>query len=384
MKLNKQVKMICFATLVWAFGNSVNFAIVFFVPDQFGVNEFWAGVAIAIIALGSIVGALSFPKISKYIDIVSHHNISAVITLLSYTVAAVFYQNISILLLMTFMGMAGIANVTLINKKLIAIVSSGEERRDAYSLNFVMVNFGSIFSPIIASYLYSLGIEMMQYIFIFNGVLTVISSIIIKIFVHDITAEEVVDSVESTNHSNTKFIKSNIIFLICLFLMYFAFWQLLYLIPKSVELNINLMFASVIAALNTILCIVLLPIISKLIRNISTYQAIMYGCIFLAIGLLLFTFTTSKTLAVAGIIFITIADVLIFTNIDTALSIKYKSHEYDVMLVINKFIIQLVKTINPIIIGGLLILFGYSSTFVVCSAIALSAAILYQYNKKNN
>ncbi len=375
MKFSRSIIFICLSSFIRVFGAVVSFALIFFIPDMFGVNEAIAGLIVTLCSSGAFIGAFFFPPLTRKLKPINHHLLATLVAAFGFSLAAIFYDRLIFVFVGSFLGYVGLANAGLVNTKLIAILSSEQMRRSSYTLNFIAINTGALFAPLIALSLYSNGVSYMRYIFLVNGMLALASTVMIRFALRK---DDSISMVSNKNNSKNlvKMVNTNWIFIYSLIILYFGFMQLMYLVPKSIESNINITYSAIMMSVNTIICVLFVPILARVTRNCTIKKSIQLGIISIIVGLIFFSAVNSMLFTFIAVFIFTCGDILVFTNIDAYISFKYEQAEFDSMLVINKLIVQLMRVVSPLIIGSLLMILPYSFVFWICALITLISLVM--------
>lgn len=123
---------------------------------------------------------------------------------------------------------------------LVADLSSSEEREKAYSLNYLGGNLGLVLAPIIGGFLFANHLSLA---FLISSFATLSSTVLIWIFIKDITpvkTEATVEKYEGTRDGDSvwKILRENkllILFMLCGGVWTFVYRQLDFLIPLNLE-----------------------------------------------------------------------------------------------------------------------------------------------------
>lgn len=176
---------------------------------------------------------------------------------------------------------------------LVADLSSSEEREKAYSLNYLGGNLGLVLAPIIGGFLFANHLSLA---FLISSFATLSSTVLIWIFIKDITpvkTEATVEKYEGTRDGDSvwKILRENkllILFMLCGGGWTFVYRQLDFLIPLNLEQSYGeqgaVLFGT-LTSVNALVVIVGTPILTKVMERVRDVERLLIGQILITLSL---------------------------------------------------------------------------------------------------
>lgn len=183
---------------------------------------------------------------------------------------------------------------------LIADLSYSKDRERAYSLTYLATNFGMILSPMIGGLLFA---EHLKLSFFIDGSSTFISTILIFLFIKDVTPllEDSSESKEVTVKNNLfEILKGHhiiIFYLMCYIVIEFIYSQYLFLLPLNLERlygNQGAMYYGMITSVNAVIVVAGIPILTMILKKVKDIDKILMSTVLFAIGLSMYIFIQGK------------------------------------------------------------------------------------------
>ena len=178
---------------------------------------------------------------------------------------------------------------------LFADMSSTRDRQRAFSLSYLGVNLGLVLSPTIAGLLFK---DHLDLIFIISGAAIGVSTLLILLFVHDISkepddGEEAVYQQEQKAGIFTVLKENRILLLYILIVSVYgaAYGQYGYIMPLDmgrVHGDSGALIFGTISSLNCIVVVLFTPLFTKLFRRVSELKKLLAGQALVGAGYLLF------------------------------------------------------------------------------------------------
>ncbi len=193
---------------------------------------------------------------------------------------------------------------------LIADLSQQEERQKAYSLCYLGANLGMILSPVIGGFLFTKSLTLM---FLIDGLSTLVSTILIFMFIKDVTPIQSSSSNERVSQEPLWKILFRHHFitycLICYVVIEVIYSQYQFLIPLNLEQLYGASGAMIygsLCSLNAFLVVLGTPILTMLFYKVKDIDKIMISSLLFSISLSMFIF-------VQGMIPLYFVSIFIFT-----------------------------------------------------------------------
>lgn len=386
MKAGNESKLIVLSNFIWAISSVFNSVVVFYIPAQFGLDEFTAGAVISIFSSGSILGTISFPFIGNRFKLKKYHHAMSILATIGYGIAGVFYTKMVVVVPAIIITYFGISNITLMSKKLIVEYTTLDNRRKTFGYNYSVMNFARIFIPSLAVLYYEINTDHIRGIFFFAAIMTFLGTVVIFFLPSKSTEEidtdyinddnqDVDNNDETIEYSSSKLSGATPVF-IAIFGTILLIMQINYLIPKHIEYSMALTVYSLVMFVSSIIKVAIAPITVRLTRNFSEVRIISSGMLFLTVGITVIG-GNSKFLVMLGTVIFTIGNVLVLTTIDTFYSKRFTGEAFDKVLVVHKVILQSAKAATSFIFGFIIVKYGFDVSFGVCFAIGIISSLTF-------
>lgn len=179
---------------------------------------------------------------------------------------------------------------------LVADLSSSKDRERAYSLNYLGSNIGVVVAPTLGGFLFNNHLNLS---FIISGLATLSSTILIYLFIKDVSCKEEMNSEYETNEFNQsswQVLKQRKIILLYFFvigIMMFVYSQFNYLMPLNLEAlyrSKGALYFGTLTSLNGLTVIIFTPLFTKILRKITDVDKIMLGECFITFSFCIFIF----------------------------------------------------------------------------------------------
>ncbi len=187
--LPRSVYVIFFASIINNLGNFVVPFLTMFLTYSIGMN---VGVVGLIVAINSFVGLIASAHGGKLIDVVGRKKIFIVFRITSAIAIALcaFTKNpimlTTLLILSNFLGGYSLP----VYSTIITDITEGEQRKTAFSLQYMALNIGFSVGPLLAAFLYN---NYLTWLFLGDAITTFISVILVAVYIPETmpTKEEV-------------------------------------------------------------------------------------------------------------------------------------------------------------------------------------------------
>lgn len=376
---NRKLIAICVSNFIWSVGSFVNVVFLFFVPAKFNTTELQTGVIMSSVSLAILLGTVIYPRVINRFSPLVIYKYSVIIGALCFMLASIFYDQFWLVFIFTLLAYVVFSLTRGLNKKIISISISNQNRRKAYNYTFAVANLGGIFAGILSPFIFNLNVDNMQYIFLVNSVSMIISYLVLSAGVGS-----VVNTVQvvTKQAAGAKF-KYDSRLLVATSALYFGFFQISFLIPKTIEHYYSLHIYSLAIVINTLMCVVVSPITIKVFARfgINEYSSIKTGAFLMILSFILYNFIYLPILVLATILF-AVGELLFITNLDSYLLKIFTGYEYDRMLTAIRLLGQFNRALGPLIASLCIMYLSYSSAYlIVIGYMIIGVLVFSRYNK---
>ncbi len=304
-------------------GNFVGPFLTLFLTHKAGISVGIVGIIVAINAglgmVGSMIGG-------KLIDTIGRKKVLMLFSTASgvgYALCAFIHQPIivtGLLMLSSFLG--GFSQP--VYSTITTDLTEGEQRKAAFSLNYIAINVGYSVGPLLAGFLYK---DHLLWFFLGDAITTFMSVALVSIFVPETLPSKAefcqskVKTSESAEEGSlvSAFTKRPALMMFSLItIIYFiVFSQFNFGLSLQVEDVFKENGAAVFGSLmtvNALLCSILTVVITSAAKNIKPSLSISIGGLFYAVGFGMMFFITSYFNFILSTIIWTIGEILVSTN----------------------------------------------------------------------
>lgn len=379
MNDNRKLIAICVSNLIWSLGSFVNVVFLFFIPAKFDTTELQTGVIMSIVSLAILLGTVIYPKLISKFSPMFIYKYSVIIGAFCFLIASINYDKFWPVLIFTLIAYVGFSLTRGLNKKIISISISDTNRRKAYNYSFAVANLGGIFAGILSPFLFNLNVDNMQYIFLVNCISMIISYLVLASGASD-AANQVQVIPERVEGSKFKYDPR---LLVATSALYFGFFQISFLIPKTIEHYYSLHIYSLAIVINTLMCVIVSPITIKLFTRfgINEYSSIRTGAFLMILGFILYNIIYLPVLVLATICF-AVGELLFITNLDSYLLKIFKGYNYDRMLTAVRLLGQFNRVVGPLVASFCIMYFSYQLAYlIVIIYMLIGISVFAKYNK---
>ena len=321
--LPRSVYVIFFASIINNLGNFVVPFLTMFLTYSIGMN---VGVVGLIVAINSFVGLIASAHGGKLIDVVGRKKIFIIFRTTSAIAIALcaFTKNpimlTTLLILSNFLGGYSLP----VYSTIITDITVGEQRKTAFSLQYMALNIGFSVGPLLAAFLYN---NYLTWLFLGDAITTFISVILVAVYIPETmpTKEEVsklkVNKLEKAEEGTL---------IEALFkrptLLLFSFIIVIYFIVFSqfnfgLSLQIGEVFgdksATIFGSLmtvNAVMCSIIPMFLTAVTGKLKASLSISLGGILYAVGFGMMFFIHNYFLFVLSAMIWTMGEILIATN----------------------------------------------------------------------
>lgn len=371
--LSPKVYVILFSTVINRIGGFVGPFVTLLLANQMGFSSAFVGVAVAVNASASIVGSLIGGRIVDYYGSRKTRIVFHGLHGLMYGIAAFYQEPVAILILLFlasfFMGVQAPTGSTLIMAH-----AKPEERKSAFSLNYIAINIGFSIGPLIANYLFT---RSLTWLFLGDAVSSMISIAIIAWFVPKDTLHQTVktERVEKDQSTLSVLIKQPQVMAIVLTIaLYFiAFSQFSFGMPLTVTAVIGAQGTGLYAKLmliNGLMCMFLTPVISMLVHPLKVSWIIALNGLLYAVGFGLYAFVSLPIWFIVATVIWTIGEILGATTFDVYIAETAPVTHIGRVSALAPLARRFGSVFGPMIAGAVLQVFNFKVMWLVIVALS--------------
>ncbi|MEH7073192.1 MDR family MFS transporter [Neobacillus drentensis] len=200
---------------------------------------------------------------------------------------------------------------------LMADLTDKEKRMKVYSLRYTAMNIGASVGPLVGAYLASTSAKLS---FAITGTTYLSYAIVLVILLNKFIVHHTGQSKKVVSFSNAfSIIKSDKALrylIIGIILVNMGYVQIDSNLPQILEgsLENGIQIFSTLITINAVMVVFLQMPISHIAEKFRLMQVMVVGAIFMAAGLVVFSFVTGWTVAILAIVLLTIGEILIFPS----------------------------------------------------------------------
>lgn len=321
MALPRSIHVIFFATIVNFIGNFVGPFLTLFLTSKVGLAVEFVGFLVAFNAFLSLLGSLIGGRL---IDTYGRKNIFIIFRLiaaLGYVLCAFITSPLFIVPILMLTSLFSGVSIPVLNTIITDLVS-GDERKTAFSLNYLAINIGFAIGPLLASLLYD---KFLVWLFIGDAFTTILSVILIAYFVPETKPTKAAIAKEQ-RHSGDQQIgllpmmlkeKNLLIFSLIIVLNFIAFSQFKFGLPLQVEDAFgsgNAPIFGLLMTTNALVCFLFTIPITNLTKTNKAASNITIGSLFYALGFGMLFVIDGMFLFVISTALWSIGEILVSTN----------------------------------------------------------------------
>ena len=314
-----KIHIILLSTVVNRVGDFVGPFLSLLLSQKMGFTPAQTGFAVSLNAASSMVGPLIGGKLTDIFGSKRTRVLFQMLHAFSFFSAA-FIKNgiilISILAIAAFFaGMSAPSSSTMIMEN-----TQEQHRKSAYSLLYISINIGFSVAPLLAGLLYYRNPSL---IFIGDAATSVVSALLIAIFVPKSTTNQSSKSSSKSNDISTfRILAQNqgiVAILAVIALNFIAFSQTSYALPLTAQKVLGEFGPgaySHMLTFNALLCIILTPVITMKTRELKASTAIAFNSILFAIGFGLYSVTSGYSAFMSATLIWTTGEIIGAVNTD--------------------------------------------------------------------
>jgi MFS family permease len=317
------IYVIFFASVVNNMGNFVFPFLTMFLTDKGGMSTAAVGIVVGINSvlglIGTMIGGKLIDRIGRKKVLIIFRSASAIgFIFCAFIESPVIIT--SIIMLVGFLGGFSLPVFSTMTTDL----TKGEQRKAAFSLEYMAINIGFSLGPLLAGFLYK---NFIKWLFLGDAITTIISIILIAVFV-----PETMPTREQIQTSNTKaFEKAEegslltallnrpvlIMFSLIIVIFFMVFSQFNFGLSIQVgdvfKDNGSAVFGSLMT-INAVICSLLTVFITAASQRINSSLSIAIGGLLYALGFGMIFFINSYFMFVISTVVWTLGEILVSTN----------------------------------------------------------------------
>jgi len=262
-----------------------------FLTSRIGID---VGVVGLLVAVNAFLGMLGAMIGGKLIDTIGRKPILLIFRTISgvgYVLCAFTRDPLIITAVLMFAGFFGGFSQP-VYTTIITDLTEGEQRKGAFSLNYLAINIGFSVGPLLAGFLYE---NYLEWLFLGDALTIFISVILVMVFVPETKPSKEVITKSGSNESEEEggllaalwSRPELVVFSLIIVIFFIAFAQTKMGLPLQVESVFSEGGAKIfgsLMAVNAILCTLLTVFITSAVRNLKASLTIAIGGLFYAVG----------------------------------------------------------------------------------------------------
>lgn len=384
--LPKSIYAIFAASIINSMGNFVYPFLAIFLTENLGYSNAQAGDFVLIASAISVPGALLGGKLA---DMFGRKKVAVVfqsLAALSFALCPLFINTHFIVYLIMAAGFFS-NTASPAYSAITADLTNPSNRKAAFSLQYLGINIGFAIGATIAGVLYKNFITL---IFLLNSITTVLSVLLITMFVKetigfnniDNTCEELneMEKAENTNVFEALFKRPNLILFSAISAVYyFVYAQHSFSLPiymTDIFATDGAKFYGILMSTNAITVVFLTTILTRLTLKLNTIYGIVAGGVFYAIGFGSIFFAKSLFILILTTITWTIGEILVTTNSGVFIANNTPSSHRGRFNAILPFLTRFGYAIAPSFSGKLIDNYGTSYIWPFSFLLAMAASIM--------
>lgn len=383
--LPMSVYIIFFASIINNLGNFVAPFLTMFLTYSIGMN---VGVVGVIIAVNSFVGLIASAHGGKLIDVIGRKKIfiifrttSAIAILLcAFTKNPIILT--TLLILSNFLGGYSLP----VYSTIITDITEGEQRKTAFSLQYMALNIGFSVGPLLAGFLYN---NYLVWLFLGDALTTFISVILVAFFIPETMPSK--DKIQKLKVNKLEKAEEGTLLQALIkrpTLLLFSFIIVIYFIVFSqfnfgLSLQIGEVFgeksATIFGSLmtvNAVMCSIIPMFLTAITEKLNSSLSIAVGGIFYAIGFGMMFFINWYPLFILSTMIWTLGEILISTNTNVYIADHTPASHRGRFNSIFPIIRKLGFMVGPIIAGLYVKYTSIRNLWLFVGGISILAAIL--------
>jgi len=269
--------------------------------------------------------------------------------------------------------------------------TTDKERKEAFALYYIAMNFGFAFGPLLGGYLYDL--DLLKWLFLGDGVTTGIFAVIVLLFVPESLPKKsdfdnVVNTKEAAKEGNIiKVLLSNKALLIFLFVnltLFIVFRQFTYSVPLHTDFlfeNSGTVFG-IIMTVNASVVVIFTTPIMKLTQNLKIETKIIIGGLCYLVGFGMLAFVNSVPLFLLSAVIWTFGEINISPNSKLYIAnhspITHRGRFSSLFMLVNKG----ASILGFFIAGYIIQVYNFQIMWIVMAFISLAGVLIMFFNRE--
>lgn len=382
--LPKEIYVLFIARVINCIGNFVYPFMTFFLKDRLNMSPKQIGVFITITAVCGGIGALAGGKLADHAGRKRTIVISQGLAAFSLILCGILNNPHFIIWLLILSGIFnGAAQPA--NSAMLADVTNKQNRKAAFSLLYLGINVGFAIGPLIAGLLYN---NHMRILFIGDGITTLISLILVVVFVKESIPEKsqvetIVDDDEKSEEGSTILAlikRPNLVIFTFISIIYsFIYAQAGYIIP----LQVNDIFGSVaskklygyLMTVNALIVIFFTTVITHITKRNKSVLNIALAGVFYAIGFGMLSVIKAYPLFIVSTAVWTVGEILCSTNSGVYIANHSPMSHRGRFNALIPIISGAGYAIAPYVMGGILEKSGFKLSWTLVLGLAILSGI---------
>ncbi|WP_413300511.1 MFS transporter [Bacillus sp. 1P10SD] len=200
---------------------------------------------------------------------------------------------------------------------LMADLTEKEKRMKVYSLRYTAMNIGASVGPLIGAYLASTSAKLS---FAITGTVYLLYGLVLVYFLHKLVFPKVENNKKGTSFGDAfRIVKRDraLRYLIMgIILVNMGYVQIDSNLPQILEGTVEngVVIFSMLITINAIMVVLLQMPISHIAEKFRLMQVMVVGAVFMAAGLVVFSFVNGWVTAIAAMVLLTVGEILIFPS----------------------------------------------------------------------
>lgn len=323
LTLPKEVYVLAAAKTINGLGNFIMPLLTLILTEKIGLSSAQAGFYMLLLNVCFVPGLLFGGRLADSLGrkkvIIIFHSLAAIVFM-----TCGFIKPSMLVVYLLMLGSSVLAASLPAYDALLADLTNEENRKRSFTLTFMGHNLGFSIAPILGGFLFR---NYLYLVFVIDAISTVISVILVAIFIPNIQVDQVKKKYEAVEENKEEsklnvfqFLLNNkyiLIFSIILFFYNFAFSQLAFTLPiHVVELfpEKGAEYYGTMEGLNGILILILTPIMTKLTMRSKPTKAIAQGGLLYTLSFAILIFVAPLSMFYLSIIVMTFGETMITVN----------------------------------------------------------------------
>lgn len=318
--LPMSIYVLFFASIVNNMGNFVAPFLTMFLTNKIGINIGVVGSIVAVNAALGMIGAMIGGKLTDKIGRKKILVIFRTTAGIGYALCAFINDPITITAILMISSFAfGFSQP--IFSTIITDLTEGEQRKSAFSLEYMAINIGYSVGPLLAGFLYK---NYLMWFFLGDAITTFISVVLVAMFVPETmpdkhkTRTETFESAEEGSLLTALIKRPTLLMFSFIIVIYFiVFSQFNFgLSLQIVDVfgdNGSAIFGSLMTV-NAVMCSIFTVIVTSLTKNVKSSFSISIGGLLYAVGFGMIFFINTYYMFIISTVIWTIGEIIVATN----------------------------------------------------------------------